>query len=106
MVRNHKSYPRYFPNYPIFQKIGDEYTGKERFFKLGNLQRLVYRKFVAPCEMNSYYGQKNVPTSIDTKSDFWFDITDYPNKELTILPNENLQSLSVTISRAYIVKQL
>lgn len=60
--------------------------------------------------MNSYYSQKNVPTSIDTKSDFWFDITDYPNKELTILPNElpneNLQSLSVTISRNHIVKQL
>lgn len=89
------------PIIPFFQKIGDEYTGKERFFKLWNLQGLVFRKFVAPCEMNSYYSQKNVPTSIDTKSDFWFDITDYPNKELTILPNENLQSLSVNISRTH-----
>lgn len=89
------------PIIPFFQKIGDEYAGKERFLKLGYLQGLVFSKFVAPCEMNSYYGQKNVPALIDTKSDFWFDITDYPNQELSILPNENLQSLSVNISKIH-----
>lgn len=63
------------------------------------LMYLVTDKFLAPCSMNSYYGQKNVPNTIDTKDAIWFDITDYPNSNLDLLTNSNLKSLNITNSK-------